>query len=254
MIVSHGHSDHSGGAKYLQDRFNARVMLSAADWDLLDRERPARKPKRDMVATDGQKLTLGDTTMTMYLTPGHTPGTSRTSIPVKDDGAPHLVAEWGGTAFNFPRTPDNFKTYAASAERFGDDRGKGRRRRDHLEPLRLRRLEAEDSGAARRASRRSEPVRRRQRLGEALHEVAEECAKAWVGRAGQAHQTCQGAGRPLQDLFIPNASRRKPCPLILPVFVRSAGALEALRNTTMRVPDIVSSPDASLKRPVPPVI
>ena len=28
-----------------------------------------------MVATDGQKLTLGDTTMTLYVTPGHTLGT-----------------------------------------------------------------------------------------------------------------------------------------------------------------------------------
>ena len=27
------------------------------------------KPKRDMVATDGQTLTLGDTTITLYLTP-----------------------------------------------------------------------------------------------------------------------------------------------------------------------------------------
>src|SRR6059036_1735470 len=31
VVISHGHSDHSGGAKYLQDRFNARVILTAAD-------------------------------------------------------------------------------------------------------------------------------------------------------------------------------------------------------------------------------
>src|SRR3954466_11367555 len=37
VIISHGHSDHSGGAKYLQDKFNAHIILSAADWDLLDR-------------------------------------------------------------------------------------------------------------------------------------------------------------------------------------------------------------------------
>ncbi|HMB80140.1 MAG TPA: hypothetical protein VKI43_08745, partial [Vicinamibacterales bacterium] len=40
-------------------------------------------------------------------------------IPVKDHGTPHLVAEWGGTAFNFPRTVENFKAYTASAIRFG---------------------------------------------------------------------------------------------------------------------------------------
>src|SRR6185295_11415726 len=73
-IVSHGHADHSGGAKFLQDHYGTRILLSAADWDLLDRSN-GTKPKRDMVATDGQKLTLGDTTLTLYLTPGHTPGT-----------------------------------------------------------------------------------------------------------------------------------------------------------------------------------
>jgi metallo-beta-lactamase class B len=119
VIVSHGHGDHSAGAKYLQDRFKARVMLSGIDWDLVERGRGA-KPTRDMIAIDGQKVTLGDTTITAYLTPGHTSGTLSFLIPVKDNGRSHLVAEWGGTAFNFPRTPENFTTYAASAERFGD--------------------------------------------------------------------------------------------------------------------------------------
>jgi metallo-beta-lactamase class B len=119
VIISHGHSDHSGGAKFLQDSYKARVLLSAADWDLLDRGRGTR-PARDMVVTDGQKLTLGDTTITMYITPGHTPGTLSYLIPVKDHGTPHLVAEWGGTAFNFPRTPENFRAYTASAIRFGE--------------------------------------------------------------------------------------------------------------------------------------
>ena len=129
-IVSHGHFDHSGGAKYLQDRFGTRIILSAADWDLLERGSPTR-PKRDMVAIDGQKLTLGDTTLTLYLTPGHTLGTISTLIPVKDGGTPHLVAEWGGTGFNWiqnrrsyitPDRPDRFwfETYSRSAERFRD--------------------------------------------------------------------------------------------------------------------------------------
>jgi metallo-beta-lactamase class B len=129
-IVSHGHSDHSGGAKYLQDHFGTRVILSAADWDLLDRS-SGTKPKRDMVATDGMKLTLGDTTLTLYVTPGHTLGTISTIIPVTDNGTPHVVAEWGGTAFNWMSgsptyiTPEHppafwFSTYSASAERFRD--------------------------------------------------------------------------------------------------------------------------------------
>jgi metallo-beta-lactamase class B len=130
-IVSHGHGDHSGGAKFLQDTFGTKIILSAADWDLLDRS-TGTKPKRDMVATDGMKLTLGDTTLTLYITPGHTLGTISTLIPVKDRGTPHLVAEWGGTAFNWLNnggrgyiTPDKpssfwFKNYDESARRFRD--------------------------------------------------------------------------------------------------------------------------------------
>src|SRR5262245_40708804 len=109
VIVSHGHFDHSGGAKFLQEKFGAKVILSAADWDLLDKSNQP-KPKRDMVATDGMKLTLGDTTLTPYITPGHTLGTISTIIPVKDNGSPHVVAEWGGTAFNWVGNPGAYVT------------------------------------------------------------------------------------------------------------------------------------------------
>jgi metallo-beta-lactamase class B len=128
VIISHGHGDHSGGAKYLQDRFNAHVILTAADWDLLDRSN-GTKPKRDMVAVDGQKLTLGDTTVTLYNTPGHTLGTISTVFTVRDHGVPHVAVSWGGTAFNWmgnaapyvtPERPVSFwfKTYSDSARRF----------------------------------------------------------------------------------------------------------------------------------------
>jgi metallo-beta-lactamase class B len=130
VLVSHGHSDHSGGAKFLQETFGARVILSASDWDLLDRS-PEPKPKRDMVATDGMKLTLGDTTLTIYITPGHTMGTISTLVPVRDNGRPHLAAAWGGTLYNWVTNraayitadrPDQFwfDTYIASARRFRD--------------------------------------------------------------------------------------------------------------------------------------
>jgi metallo-beta-lactamase class B len=132
VIVSHGHADHAGGAKYLQEHFGARVIMSATDWDLIEHDTGGwPKPKRDMTAIDGQKLTLGDTTLTMYLTPGHTLGTISTLIPVRDNGKPHLAAEWGGTLFNWLTNrrayitvgkPDMFwfDTYVSSARRFRD--------------------------------------------------------------------------------------------------------------------------------------
>lgn len=106
VLVTHGHWDHFGGAKYLQDSFGARIGLSGPDWYLMEREAvgdPARldreRPRRDLVITDGQKLTLGDTTLTLYVTPGHTPGTISAIIPVRDGKRIHRLSLLGGTAF-----------------------------------------------------------------------------------------------------------------------------------------------------------
>jgi len=118
VMVSHGHLDHAGGAKFLQEKFGARLLMSAADYDLLDRDNPSWKPKRDMVVTDGQQLTLGDTTLTFYITPGHTEGTVSTIFPVRDGNQRHVVAEWGGTLFNFGPIRPRLQAYASSAERF----------------------------------------------------------------------------------------------------------------------------------------
>jgi metallo-beta-lactamase class B len=120
VLVTHGHGDHYLGSKFLQDRYGARIILSEADWNLMANDRNAAqlKPKKDMVATDGQKLTLGDTTLTLYVTPGHTPGTISWLMPIKDGNQRHLAGMWGGVGFNFQRTPQAFRTYGTSARRF----------------------------------------------------------------------------------------------------------------------------------------
>jgi metallo-beta-lactamase class B len=79
---------------------------------------PDLKPRKDVVATDGEKLALGDTTLTLYVTPGHTPGTLSMLIPLKEGSQRHVGAMWGGVGFNFPRTVANFQTYNKSATRF----------------------------------------------------------------------------------------------------------------------------------------
>ena len=120
-LVSHAHIDHIGGAKYLQEKFGTRIVMSAADWDFAEQTPrvPAEiKPKRDVVASDDYKLMLGDTTLSLYLTPGHTPGTISTIYTVKDGGRSHTVATWGGTGFNFELSPQTFQTYIESAVRY----------------------------------------------------------------------------------------------------------------------------------------
>jgi metallo-beta-lactamase class B len=126
VVISHAHRDHVGGAWFLQERYGARVLMSAADWDLLANTRGSwPKARRDIVVTDGQELTLGDTTLRFFATPGHTPGTISTLIPVKDRGTPHVAALWGGTGFNFTITPEHpaaywYDAYVRSAEHFRD--------------------------------------------------------------------------------------------------------------------------------------
>ena len=56
-IVSHAHIDHIGGAKFLQDHYGTHIVMSAADWEFAEKSPrlpAAIKPKRDIVAADGQ--------------------------------------------------------------------------------------------------------------------------------------------------------------------------------------------------------
>src|SRR5262245_33526729 len=101
VIISHAHGDHDQGAAELQSRYGAKVVLGAADWDST-LQRPATAaggvPKRDIsVGAEGNKISLGDTTVTIVATPGHTPGTLSYVFPVKDQGKTVMVAYSGGT-------------------------------------------------------------------------------------------------------------------------------------------------------------
>jgi len=122
VIISHAHFDHSGGAGILQ-RHGARIVMSAADWQLYEKGNDKVKATRDIVATDGMPITLGDTTVRVYLTPGHTLGTISTVLPVHDNGQRHVAALWGGTLFNFKDSPGDprdarLQAYAKSAASF----------------------------------------------------------------------------------------------------------------------------------------
>jgi metallo-beta-lactamase class B len=122
VIISHAHADHSGGAGILQ-RLGARIVMSEADWQLYEKSTDKVKARRDIVATDGMPITLGGSTVRVYLTPGHTHGTISTVLPVHDNGRPHVAALWGGTLFNFRDSPEDprdarLRAYAASAARF----------------------------------------------------------------------------------------------------------------------------------------
>ena len=192
VVISHAHGDHVGGAKKLQD-LGARIVMSGADWELVERSQgDYPKPTRDIVASDGQQLTVGDATVTVYVTPGHTLGTLSSIFPVKDGGVPHMAAYWGGTAFNWVRGPEGyitperpakfwFDSYAQSAQRFRDVAARASAdvilsnhgRYDHT-PEKLDALEHRAAGAPHPYVVGGEAVGR-------FFTVAEQCALAGAG-------------------------------------------------------------------------
>ncbi|HVI99880.1 MAG TPA: MBL fold metallo-hydrolase [Sphingomonas sp.] len=121
IVVMHGHGDHFGGAAYLQKTLGAKVWMGGPDWSYaahypVNVRLGKVVPGHDHDIVDGEKLTLGDTTISLYLTPGHTPGTVSAIIPTSVHGVPHLFGFWGGTGY--PRDADTLATYGDSLERF----------------------------------------------------------------------------------------------------------------------------------------
>ena len=96
VIISHAHGDHDQGAAELQERYSAQIVMGAADWDATLKRPPTAAggvPRKDISGgAEGRKLTLGDTTVEIVSTPGHSPGTLSYVFPVKDQGKTIMVA------------------------------------------------------------------------------------------------------------------------------------------------------------------
>ena len=132
VVISHAHGDHYGGAAYLKQKFDPRIVMSEIDWKALEetqrdplfgtKRNPlfGEPPKRDMAVNDGDTLTLGDTTLKLYVIPGHTLGTLATVFTVHDHGAPHRAVAWGGTAYNFGPLPDRLQLYSDTTQKYRD--------------------------------------------------------------------------------------------------------------------------------------
>jgi metallo-beta-lactamase class B len=137
IIAGHGHADHVGGSRYMQERFGSKVYVSAADWNLIENPPPARGgaapaapqvwPKRDQVLTEGQPVVLGDLKVTPVAIPGHTPGSMGFIFPVKDNGRTHMAALYGGTILTpGPISDEGLATYLKSVAHFREETTKAK--------------------------------------------------------------------------------------------------------------------------------
>ncbi len=123
VFLGHGHVDHYGASRYLQEKYGTHIVLSAADWDLVGTRRDGSKnsqqeaPKRDMVIADGQTMKIGDFSITAVLLPGHTPGTVGYIFPVKEGKKTYTAGMFGGTVL-VPRIAYNLDQYVQSLQKW----------------------------------------------------------------------------------------------------------------------------------------
>lgn len=113
MINGHGHSDHAGGFAYLKQISGARLEIMEGDvamiedggksdfhygkdWKIMGQE----PVKVDHVLHNGERVTLGDVTLTAYNTPGHTRGATTWVTTLTEDGKAYLVVFPDGQGFN----------------------------------------------------------------------------------------------------------------------------------------------------------
>ena len=105
ILISHGHIDHWGGIDRMHELTGAPVYATEEDWKLIEATGsrpgrngtpPPRAPKRDRVIHEGDKLTVGDTTLELMVTPGHTSGVMSALFTVYDNGKPYKAFYSGG--------------------------------------------------------------------------------------------------------------------------------------------------------------
>lgn len=83
IINTHGHFDHVGANKRLKETTGADIMIHSADAAMLQELsvtamafglKAENSPPADRLLADGDTITFGEKSLTVFHTPGHTPG------------------------------------------------------------------------------------------------------------------------------------------------------------------------------------
>ena len=96
VLILQGHRDHFAGAPALQKVIDAQFGTAEEDRKLMVESFGEYAPRIDFIIEHGDTLTLGDTTINLEITPGHTPGTTSLQFPVYDNGVEYQAYFHGG--------------------------------------------------------------------------------------------------------------------------------------------------------------
>ena len=111
ILGNHAHTDHMEGDAVAKQMTGAQVVAMAEDVPALAHMRPGGKPHPiDRVIVDGDTVSLGGTTLTAHLTPGHTHGCTTWTTTVTDNGQSYNVV------FGCSLRAGNFITPEVAAE------------------------------------------------------------------------------------------------------------------------------------------
>ena len=108
LLSSHAHLDHAGGLAELKRRTGATFYAAPRDVGLLTRgglddpqfgeKYPYPPVEPDRLLRDGQRITLGGTTLVAHFTPGHTAGCVTWSMRLRAGGKTHDVVFMGSSS------------------------------------------------------------------------------------------------------------------------------------------------------------
>lgn len=128
VFMTHGHFDHVGGAYKLRPLTKARFAMTEKGWDEAIKSAKASQgtPRqwtmidKDLVVKDGDIISVGDTTIGVYETPGHTLGTASYSFPVRDGADTYRALTVGGLGLNAVENSKQVEAYIASVARIAE--------------------------------------------------------------------------------------------------------------------------------------
>ncbi len=101
LLGSHAHGDHMEGDAMVKEMSGSQVYAMAEDVPALQAMKPGGKAHPiDRIIHDGDQVTLGGTTLTAHLTPGHTKGCTTWTLKAEEGGKSYDVVIVGSSGVN----------------------------------------------------------------------------------------------------------------------------------------------------------